>query len=179
MVDGSNPPSDLLAFKQRKREIQCAVNLATKLGSYVDGNDAEFIEKARSEAKELSESPMGGALLDLIGQVYQDQARCELSFLDSLLVHAKQNANSFLEFWGTIVTGVKAAVTAIELSTLQARAEAKQKAADDKNGVSDEMREERKKAQGPLGAALGPGEASSPEEKAAFRSATQNVTAHV
>jgi len=181
MIDGTNPPPDLLIFKQRKREIQCSVNLASRLDAYVNGHETEFLEKSRAEAKDLSESPLGGALLDLIGELYIDQAKSEMSYLDSLLVTAKQNSNAFLEFWSTIITGAKAAMSALELSNLQAKADAKQKAEDDKNNVSEEEREERKKREGgPLGAPpMGPGPNASPEEIKTFRDTTKNVTGHV
>jgi hypothetical protein len=120
-------------------------------------------------------------LLDLIGELYIDQAKSEMSYLDSLLVTAKQNSNAFLEFWSTIITGAKAAMSALELSNLQAKADAKQKAEDDKNNVSEEEREERKKREGgPLGAPpMGPGPNASPEEIKTFRDTTKNVTGHV
>ena len=180
MIDNSNLPPDLLLFKQRKREVQCAVNLASKLDVYVNGHESEFLEKTRAEAKDLSESPLGGALLDLIGGLYMDQAKSELSYLDSLLVSARQNGSAFLEFWSTIVTGAQAAISALELSSLQAKADAKQKAEDDKNNVPDEEREKRKKAAGPFGgASVGPGPSATPEEKKLFRDTTKNVTGHV
>jgi len=180
MIDGTNPPHDLLIFKQRKREIQCAVNLASKLDVY-NGHEAEFLEKARAEAKDLSESPLGGSLLDLIGEVYKDQARSELSYLDSLLVSAKQNGNAFMEFWSTVIVGAQAAFSALELSSLQAKADSKQKAEDDRNNVPQEEREARKKrTAGPFGGPpLGPGPSATEDEKKAYRDSTKNVTGHV
>ena len=181
MIDGTNPPHDLLIFKQRKREIQCAVNLASKLDVY-NGREDEFLEKARAEAKDLSESPLGGSLLDLIGEVYKDQARSELSYLDSLLISAKQNGNAFMEFWSTVIVGAQAAFSALELSSLQAKADAKQKAEDDRNNVSQEEREARKKraAAGPFGGPpMGPGPSATEDEKKAYRDSTKNVTGHV
>jgi len=181
MVDGTNPPSDLFLFKQRKREIQCAVNLAEKIGLYVDGHETEFLDKVRAEAKDLSETPLGGSLLDLIGTFYIDEAKSELSYLDSFLVSAKNNGNAFVEFFSTLWTGAQAAISALELSALQAKADAKQKAEDDKNNVPQEEREARKKrAAGPLGGgAMGPGPNATPEERAKFRNTTKNVTSHV
>ena len=180
MMDGNNPPADLLLFKQRKREVQCAVNLAGKLDMYSEAHAEDFIEKARAEAKDLSESPLGGALLDLIGNMYLDQARAELSYLDSFLINARHQATGIFEFWSNIISATQAAISAIELNGLQHKAEAKQKAEDDKNGVPEEEREARKKrAAGPLGPAMGPGPSATPQEKEKFRSTTKNVTSHV
>lgn len=61
-------PSDVLQFKQRRREIQLALSLAKRLDDVETSEDLEvFQEKARKEAIELSETPLGGALLGLIG----------------------------------------------------------------------------------------------------------------
>jgi hypothetical protein len=50
--------SEFMAFKQRKREIQLAVNLVTKLAGYPD-DQGFFLDKIKAEAVELSESPLG------------------------------------------------------------------------------------------------------------------------
>ena len=47
-------------YKQRRREVQCAVNLVEKLQLYVEGKTEEFEAAARAEALELSQSPLGG-----------------------------------------------------------------------------------------------------------------------
>ena len=56
MIDPDGDTStELLGFKQRKREVQCAVTLANKLQVYVDGDIPLFKEKCQAEAAELSE----------------------------------------------------------------------------------------------------------------------------
>lgn len=71
--------SKLRSFKQRKRILQCALNLAKKLDGYVvkviadpsnNSNLEEFRRACFEEAKELAESPFGGTLVAAIGDVY-------------------------------------------------------------------------------------------------------------
>jgi hypothetical protein len=57
--ESDNTP-ELLAFKQRKREVQLAVSLVAKMSSYLSGDMVLFKERAEAETAELSESPMGG-----------------------------------------------------------------------------------------------------------------------
>ena len=66
-------PPEILEFKQKKREIQIAINLTTNLAIYaadkVGGTDdlqTEMVE----QAKELSANPMGKLLLGKIGLIY-------------------------------------------------------------------------------------------------------------
>jgi hypothetical protein len=68
----------LKAFHQKKREVQCAVNLAQKLQAFVDGDEEAFLKMMDEEAVELSQSAFGGTLLHLIGTVYVEQGRTEI-----------------------------------------------------------------------------------------------------
>jgi hypothetical protein len=73
------------AFKQRKREIKVAVQLANRLQKFIDNNCNEiaFKEMIEIEAKELSSSPFGGTLVKTIGECYLEFARRELGQEDS------------------------------------------------------------------------------------------------
>ena len=59
----------LQLFKQKKREIQCALNLVQKIQPYVDSNGDQnsFAELLMNEVKELSASPFGSTLVTTIG----------------------------------------------------------------------------------------------------------------
>jgi hypothetical protein len=83
--------AEFFAFKQRKREVQCAVNLVKRLQTYVDGDVELFKEKMHNEASELSQSPLGGCLLSLIGSIYCDKARSEMSTIDAIGVSFKRS----------------------------------------------------------------------------------------
>ena len=72
-----NHPPEFMDFKQKKREVQIAVNLTTSLSVYaadkVGGTDdlqAEMVE----QAQELAANPMGKLLLGKIAQIYLEQA---------------------------------------------------------------------------------------------------------
>jgi hypothetical protein len=64
--------SKLQAFKQKKREIQCALNLVQKIQPYVDSNGDQnaFVASLMNEVKELSASPFGSTLVTTIGIGY-------------------------------------------------------------------------------------------------------------
>jgi hypothetical protein len=83
-------PPQLVNFRQRKREVQCAVNLSQKLQQYVDGDISGFERAANEEAVELSQSAFGGVLLNLIGTIYVEQGRAELGGFSGLGVNISQ-----------------------------------------------------------------------------------------
>jgi len=72
-----------MQFRQRKREVQCAVNLAATLDTYADDPNA-FTVKMEKEAKELSTNVVGATLLKVIGYVYMEQAAKILGFEHSV-----------------------------------------------------------------------------------------------
>ena len=81
-VSGSDESSDYFRFKQRKRELTCAVLLAAKLDVFaVDRDEERFVDAARREVNGLAETKLGGALLDVIGRVYREKGRAHLSML--------------------------------------------------------------------------------------------------
>ena len=63
----------LEAFKQKKRQVQCALTLAQKLSPLAEGAVSEeaFVASLEAEAMELSSSPFGSTLLRTIGRSYQ------------------------------------------------------------------------------------------------------------
>ena len=77
--------SKLNKFQQKKRQVQCAVNLTKKLQQYVDGDEEGFRMAAREEAKELSQSPFGATLLGVIGNGYIEFTRSEKGSISASL----------------------------------------------------------------------------------------------
>jgi len=74
-----------IEFRQKQREVQCAVNLAKVLQTYADAPDSDkFITEVEKEATELSASEFGGTLLSVIGYVYIEQAEKMLGFKHSV-----------------------------------------------------------------------------------------------
>jgi hypothetical protein len=68
-------------FRQRKREVQCAVNLSGKLDDYKEGFESTFRNDAVTEANELSDNRFGATLLAFIGSIYIEKANARLSSL--------------------------------------------------------------------------------------------------
>lgn len=70
--DNEEGGSKLRNFRQKKREIQCAINLVVKLQPYFDNNEEEemFAALNMDEVNELSASSFGSTLLGTIGLAY-------------------------------------------------------------------------------------------------------------
>jgi len=82
MMQEEKFPEPLVAFRQTKREVQCAVDLAAKLQSFVEGHEDEWTHKVMEEAKELSEAAFGATLLHAIAYIYVEQAQLRLGLKD-------------------------------------------------------------------------------------------------
>jgi len=82
-MEASPFANKLQAFKQKKREIQCALNLVQKIQPYVDSNGDQnsFVQSLMNEVKELSASPFGSTLVTTIGIVCMTAYLCLTSLL--------------------------------------------------------------------------------------------------
>jgi X-domain of DnaJ-containing len=118
--EGHEDPK-LTKFKQKKRQIQCALNLVVKLQPYIDSdcNEELFRSLVEEEAKELSASAFGSTLVSTIGTAYHEFARQELDSFDSVAVSMRQASRGVASRITILSAGVKAAVTAREVSKLQ------------------------------------------------------------
>jgi curved DNA-binding protein CbpA len=116
-------PPLLTKFRQRKREVQCAVNLVAKLQPYVDsnGNIELYQSLLLEEVKELSSSPVASSLLSTIGLAYVEYAKQESSTLDSMNVGFQQASRGFMTRWNIASSGISAAMKARELQKVQER----------------------------------------------------------
>lgn len=120
LTNGQAVSSELMQFKQRKRELQCAITLANKLNDYKGSESVEhFVSKIEKEARELTDTPLGGALLACIGQCYIDAAHSEASTLGALLISLKQTGEGFLSTCATISSGASTVLAALDLSYAQ------------------------------------------------------------
>lgn len=114
------------AFKQKKREVKCAVALATKLQTYIDGgcNSEVFRAEALAEAKELSSSAFGSTLVSTIGLCYVEYARQEKDTLDSIGIGLRQTGRGMATRYAIASSGVKAALGTLEAGKLQKKIKA-------------------------------------------------------
>lgn len=98
-------------FKQRKREIQCAMNLAAKLQPFIDssGDAVIFKQSVEEEAKELSSSAFGSTLLHTIGLAYVEYAKSELDGMDAMAVSMRQTGRGIATRYAIASAGLKAA----------------------------------------------------------------------
>jgi hypothetical protein len=71
--DADSVHPKLKEFKQKQREVRCAVHLAEKLQVCLDNGEEEFTRRAVEEANELGQSAFGGTLLNVIGTTYVEQ----------------------------------------------------------------------------------------------------------
>lgn len=150
MADTHTKPSAIMRFRQRKRELQCALALVAKLDHFVNGDVEVFREKAGKDVVELTETLMGTLLLHYIGMIYQERARIHIASIDNF-------ANEFMKPFRAIGTsftyctsGVNTAYGAWELHSIHQEAERRQKIEDDRNNIPEADRH-RRKAQQALG----------------------------
>lgn len=181
VTDSTSVSNELLRFRQRKREIQLAMALASRLDVYVEGDETQFIENAKKEASELSESSrLGVALLNLIGSVYEERARSHLSTMDYLALSSYKLAASIVDNIATAQYGFGTVYDALEMRKLHNEAEAHRKNEDQKNKISEEQRSAENDNAGPmagLSSLYGPD--VSPERKIKVRETTKNITSNV
>jgi hypothetical protein len=148
MIDPDGDTStELLSFKQRKREVQLAVTLATKLQVYVDGDAAVFKEKCEAEAKELSEGALGGALLGVIASVYMDRSVAESNVLYATGVYIKNSGENVWQNMSMAGTASMAAYSMMNFVSHQQKMEAAQAKDDERNGIPPEVRQAKAAAQ--------------------------------
>ena len=96
---------EAMPLRQRQREIRCAINLVRNLQTYVDGDEKAFRDQISQVAAVLSEQALGGALLGVVGQVYVEHARSELSIVDAAWLTTLDVANGVTDFWSTVCSG--------------------------------------------------------------------------
>ena len=135
----------MLAFKQKRREVQCAVHLAERLQPFVkaaaaakamlesmgDNPPASAEEESKTEqvfrtlledeAKELAASAFGGSLLGVIGYVYKEQALKTLGFSHS--VAAGLGIESFKRRGHVFMTKYKVATSALKTYRVMKKAQ--------------------------------------------------------
>jgi hypothetical protein len=110
----------LRAFRQRKREIKCALNLVTKLQTYVDTEDeAAFVASLKEEAEELASTPFGGTLLSTIGVAYNEYARRQGTTYDRFMVGLNQTGRDVNTYSTIFSSSVRAASAARDLQVTQ------------------------------------------------------------
>ena len=111
----------LLAYKQKLRQVQCALNLAKKLQPYIDsGGDKDiFLNLLKDEIKELSNSPFGGTLLMTIGKSYHEHARAELGSFDGVAANMENAWRGITTRANIFVSGARAAMSAAEIQHLK------------------------------------------------------------
>ena len=120
-TDGNFDNNQDYADKQRTREIQCALTLVSKLRLYTEGRMEEF-NACKDQAKEFSESPLGAALLGLIGSVYIDRANSETSTVYGILIQFQQTGSSVYDACVLAQRATQVANAFIELNKMQSRA---------------------------------------------------------
>jgi curved DNA-binding protein CbpA len=109
------------AFKQRKREVKCAVYLANKLQQYIDSdcNDDLFKAQIKTEAMELTSTPFGGTLVTTIGSCYSEFARRELDILNNISLGIKQTGRGVASRLNIASTGFRAAYNVSSMNKLE------------------------------------------------------------
>ena len=104
-------------FKQRKREVKCAMNLRERIAPFVNGTQDEvtFMASCQEEAKRISQGYFGEVFCTTIGFAFQVEADEFLGFHTSFLgveghaARARKNAQSFSTNMKIVGAGISAA----------------------------------------------------------------------
>ena len=81
---GGEADEAYLKYKQRRREVLCAVTLGGMLSQYVHGDEEEFEADMHREAEALREAPVGVALIWTCGYIYEQKGLQALGGLSGL-----------------------------------------------------------------------------------------------
>lgn len=126
------------AFKQKRRQVQCAVNLAAKLQAFIDMgcNEAQFRQECQRDTADLCTSIFGGILLQTIGDAYIEHARAELDSIDSMFMYMKQVGRNALIKGSILKSGVAAAFAANAVNKMQSKLESSPSAQNDPSAAA-------------------------------------------
>lgn len=127
MDPNSAASSKLEAFRQRKRELSCAINLRDKLQRFTDlnGDEEAFHLSFKEELDELSASPFGSTLVATIGRAYHEHALSELSTMHGFSVSLLQTSRSLYSGLNIANESIRAALTANQMQKIQKNAVAR------------------------------------------------------
>jgi hypothetical protein len=115
--EGAMERSAMDAFKQRKREVECAINIRERIAPFVDESqdEAEFIALCQAEAADITKGMFGDVFCTAIGFVLEVEADDFLgthkSFMgvDGQAAKMKKRANSFNNQMKILGAGISAA----------------------------------------------------------------------
>jgi hypothetical protein len=116
-------------FRQKKREVTCAINLREKLQRFIDlqENEEAFHASFKDELEELSSSPFGSTLVATIGRAYHEHALSELSTMHGFSVSLLQASRSLSTGFNIANESIRAALTANQMQKIQKTAAARRK----------------------------------------------------
>lgn len=118
----------MLAFKQRRREVQCAVALAARLDEFDLEFEKNFRESLAIEANDLAETSFGATLLAFIGYVYKEQSLAELYLLGNIASGVATAGRSLSDGFGLSITGIGAVMNTTKLHAAHRTAQLKRRA---------------------------------------------------
>jgi curved DNA-binding protein CbpA len=181
--------SKLRRFRQKRREVQCAVTLANKLQQFVDGDADGFRAAAQAEALELSQTPFGATLLGLIGHLYSEFTQAEIGGVAGLTANVASTTRGIGTRFSIAKSGLQAAASARKaqeahaaLSELEkARAEAASVSATSGAAAGSAISQQEEATGGEPSSPAGspPQHQACSDEEAALRSRLEKTTGHM
>jgi hypothetical protein len=83
-LHGGEANEEFMAYKQKRRELLCAVTLTGLLSEFEYGDEAEFEAHMHDEAAVLQKAPVGVALIWTCGYIYEHKGLQALGGLDAV-----------------------------------------------------------------------------------------------
>jgi curved DNA-binding protein CbpA len=143
MMDTASKPSVIMRFRQRKRELGCAISLSSKLEMYLNGDVELFREKAMKETDDLTETSMGTLLLSYIGNLYKEFAGIYIDSIDKLHNVVLKPIRSVATSATYLANGAQMGIGAWEIHKIHTEALNLQQEYDLNNNISAEERQGR------------------------------------
>ena len=83
-----------MTYKQKRREVICALTLKGLLAQFCCGDEAEFEAEMHSHAKRLHEAPVGEALVWTCGYIYESKGLQAMGGIEAIGAGAKQTMHT-------------------------------------------------------------------------------------
>ena len=132
---GGDPNEAFLAYKQKRREVSCALALRGLLLMFEAGDEAEFEMEMHTHAKLLKDAPVGEALIWTCGYIYETKGLQALGGIEAVGAGTRDKAHT---------VGAQMRVAGAAIKTYKAYSH-------DLKAVEEREKKEREKGKGEQG----------------------------
>lgn len=123
-------------YRQRKRELECAKQLISRLEYHINGEKEVFRDKMEKECEDMlsGDNLMAALLLSLVGQIYRERAEMYFYVSKRAGVYLTKPFRGLYSSTSLLWKGSQTVWSALKLKRIQTEAKKLQKAEDEKTG---------------------------------------------